>query len=212
MSYETLANKARNTLEKMLVFGELNFNVLYSENKLSAMLNLGRTPIREAIQSLEKDNLLIIHPRKGIEFIQITSEQQLQLLEVRRQIEPICLKFAIMRATTTQKKQMHALAEKIALCGKNHDQTGMLYCLQEIHDLILESTQNPYFAHALRQIQYFSRRFWFENKNNKEDVMATKYHTHILKAVACGNEKVALHFSGLLMEHLIETTIRNMPE
>ncbi len=212
MEFDSLANKARYKIEKMLVFGELNFNVLYSENKLATMLELGRTPVREAIQSLEKDNLLAIHPRKGIEFLEITSEQQLQLLEVRRQIEPICLRFAIIRATIKQKRQMHILAEKIALCGEAHDQIGILNCLQEIHELILESTQNPYFAHALRQIQYFSRRFWFENKCNKDDVMATKFHTNILKAVACGNEKIAVRFSHLLMEHLTEATIRNISD
>lgn len=196
------ADKARQEIERMIVFGELDIRILYSENKLATMLNLGRTPIREALQSLEKDNMLIVHPRKGIEFLSISPEQQVQLLEVRRHVEALCIQYAIKRSTFKQKKEMLALAERIYHSAERKDQADILYCLQNIHSLLCESTQNPYFAHALSQIQFFSRRFWFASKKEGDEIKAAKMHRQILISVAVGNEKRALRFSQLLMEHL----------
>lgn len=210
MQNKTQAEIARQEIERMIVFGELNINILYSENKLAAMLNLGRTPVREALQSLEQGQMLTIHPRKGVEFLTITPEQQIQLLEIRRQIEPICLHFAMMRATIPQKKSMLELGEKIIKSTLEQDQRSILYCLQDIHSLLCEATQNPYFSHALNQIQFFSRRFWFANKEKSDELRAGKMHKLILRAVACGNEKNARFYSNMLMEHLTESTFRKI--
>lgn len=210
MQNKTQAEIARQEIERMIVFGELDTKALYSENKLATMLNVGRTPVREALQSLECGNMLAIHSRKGVEFLDITAEQQIQLLEVRHQIEPICLRFAMMRGTTQQKKRMLTLGEEIVQSAFEDDQRNILYCLQDIHALLCEATQNPYFSHALSRIQFFSRRFWFANKCGGDEIKAGKIHSRILKAVVHGNEKNILIYSNMLMEHLVEATFRKI--
>ena len=208
MHTKSQSDIARQEIERMIVFGEIELSTLYSENKLASLLNLGRTPVREAIQSLEQENMLKIHPRKGVEFLDTSPEQQVLLLEVRRQIEPICIRFAIMRGTFEQKKKMLELGEKICDSAEKKDQADILYCLQNIHTLLCDATQNPYFHNALSQIQFFSRRFWFANKGIDDDIKAAKIHRHILRSVVSANEKNALLHSKLLMEHLTEACFR----
>lgn len=166
--------------------------------------------MREALQKLEQDEMLVVHPRKGIEFIQISPEQQLQLLEVRRYIEPICIQFATRRSTPEQKKRMLELGDTMLLCSEHQNDVEHLQCLQEIHALLCEATNNPYFRHTLRRIQAFSRRFWFVNKIESDSIIGSKIHWHILRAIAFGNEKEAVYHSGQLMEHLIEATFRKI--
>ncbi|WP_300669653.1 GntR family transcriptional regulator [Desulfoluna sp.] len=207
---KTLSETARLEIERMLVFNEINTSTLYSENKLAALLNLGRTPVREALQKLEHENMLRIHPRKGIEFLSITPEQQVQLLEVRKQIEPICLRYAIMRGTASQKKEMLHLGEEMVVCAEHHDEEGMLKCLQNIHTIIVDATGNPYFHNTIEQVQSLSRRFWFANKIEKDNMRGSLIHRDIMKAIAFGNEKEALKNSELLMEHLTESAYRKI--
>ncbi len=207
---QNLSEIARQEIEKMIVFGELQINQLYSENKLATMLKLGRTPVREALQSLEQFGMVKIHQRKGLEFLAITPEQQLQLLEVRRYIEPVCIKFAILRGTLEQKKQMLELSELFSKHAESGDEVELLYCLRNIHSLLCEATHNPYFHTALNQIQFFSRRFWFANKKAGDDLNASQLHKNILRAVVVGNEKMAVYNSKLLMEHLTEVCLLSL--
>lgn len=212
MKPKTLSDIARLEIERMLIFGDLDISKLYSENKLALMLNMGRTPVREALQKLEHENMLRIHPRKGIEFLDVTAEQQLQLLEVRKQIEPICLRYAIMRGTTRQKKLMLYQGDKIIECAEKGDEAGILMALQDIHALIAESTGNPYFHNTIDQVQSQSRRFWFGNKEEADNMKGALIHKNIMKAVVFGNEKEAIRNSHLLMEHLAESAYRKIEE
>lgn len=210
MQHKTQSEFARLEIERKLIFGEIDVSVLYSENKLATMLGLGRTPVREAIQKLEQNDTLKIHPRKGIEFLPVTAEQQIQLLEVRKQIEPICLKFAILRGTVEQKSEMLDLGEHIFACAQNHDEEGFLHYLQDIHILIAESTGNPYFQPTISKVQSLSRRFWFANKEDADNQKGGIFHRNIMEAVAYGNESKALRNSDLLLEHLTEAAYRSL--
>ncbi|SIO28120.1 GntR family transcriptional regulator [Halodesulfovibrio marinisediminis] len=210
MKNKSQSEFARLEIERKLVFGELDASKLYSENKLASLLNLGRTPVREALLKLEYDNMLKVHPRKGIEFLPITPEQQIQMLEVRRQIEPICLRFAILRGTAQQKSAMLALGDKIVACSEEGDEEGILQCLQDIHTLVADSTGNPYFHNTMEQVQSLSRRFWFANKEESDNLKGSLIHRGIMRAVAFGDEEKAIQGSHELMAHLTEAAFRKI--
>jgi len=210
MTHKSQSEFARLEIERKLVFGEIDVSELYSENKLASLLNLGRTPVREALQKLEHDNMLRVHPRKGVEFLSITPEQQIQLLEVRKEIEPICLKFAIKRGTTQQKREMLRLGERIVECAENGEEEGLLQCLQDIHTIIADASGNPYFHNTMGQVQSLSRRFWFANKIEADNMKGSLLHQNIMRAVAFDNEEEALANSQLLMQHLVESAYRKI--
>lgn len=204
----TQAELARTEIERKLFFNEIDVSVLYSENKLASLLDLGRTPVREALQALEQDDMLVVHPRRGVEFLSITAEQQLQLLEVRKEIEPICLKFAIVRSTSEQRCDMLELGRKIVQSAEEDDEKTLLTHLQDIHRIVKEATHNPYFSHALARVQSQSRRFWFANKDKSENLMCSQFHEAIMRAVAIGNEAEAIKHSLELLEHLTASAFR----
>ena len=55
-----------------------------SEQALAVRLKIGRTPIREALQRLARDGLVVIMPAR-IMVSEINLRLQLRLLEVRRE-------------------------------------------------------------------------------------------------------------------------------
>ena len=63
---ETLTDQAYNRLEEMIVTLELAPGAVLSEQALSADLGIGRTPIREALQRLALEGLVLVLPRKAI--------------------------------------------------------------------------------------------------------------------------------------------------
>ena len=54
---KTLASIAYDSIKAGIVSGEINNNLLLSENTLAKILNMSRTPIREAIKRLEAEKL-----------------------------------------------------------------------------------------------------------------------------------------------------------
>ncbi len=62
----TLTEKAYRELEELIVTLRLKPGEFLSEYALSNSLKIGRTPIREALQRLSREDLVTILPRKGI--------------------------------------------------------------------------------------------------------------------------------------------------
>ena len=55
---KTLASIAYDTIKAGIVSGEINNSLSLSENTLAKILNMSRTPIREAIKRLEAESYL----------------------------------------------------------------------------------------------------------------------------------------------------------
>ena len=83
----TLTDRAYRELEEMIVTLQLSPGTVLSEQALAVRLKIGRTPIREALQRLARDGLVVIMPRRGIMVSEINVKLHLRLLEVRRVLE-----------------------------------------------------------------------------------------------------------------------------
>ena len=83
----TLTDRAYRELEEMIVTLQLLPGTVLSEQALALRLKIGRTPIREALQRLARDGLVVIMPRRGIMVSEINLKLHLRLLEVRRELE-----------------------------------------------------------------------------------------------------------------------------
>src|SRR6202046_1952869 len=91
---ETLTDRAYRLVEELIVTLALPPETILSEQSLAARLRIGRTPIREALQRLARDGLVVILPRRGILVSQINLKTQMRLLEVRRELERLMAKGA----------------------------------------------------------------------------------------------------------------------
>ncbi|WP_461209765.1 GntR family transcriptional regulator [Desulfocurvus sp. DL9XJH121] len=201
----SLAEKARSMLERMIVFEELNSQDMYSEKQLASMLDMGRTPVREALQRLAHDKMVVVHPRRGVQFPPVTAESQLKLLEVRRGLEPLCVRYAALRGDVAQKRRMLQLADEILKAAEANDAQGTLEAMREIHDLLAEATNNEYFQRVMGSVQGLSRRFWIVNLRNGGSLAdGATHHATIMRAVAKGEVIKAEAASEDLLDYLSE--------
>ncbi|TYT75873.1 GntR family transcriptional regulator [Desulfobotulus mexicanus] len=200
--HKTLAEQARAGLENMIVFNVLETRKLYSEKQLAMRLGLGRTPVREALQRLSHDRMVMIHPRRGIQIAKLSVDEQLKLLEVRRAIEGACVHHASLRATEEQKKRMQLLGSAIMEAALDDNDAEVLVCLREIHDVLVEATQNYFFAQTMSPLLSPSRRFWFMNKGASDSRRGAELYRIILEAVSCGDSDRAVKASMELMDYL----------
>ncbi|WP_217645513.1 GntR family transcriptional regulator [Oceanisphaera psychrotolerans] len=202
---------AYNQLERMIIFRELEPGSMVSEKQLAESLGLGRTPVREALQRLSYERMAEIHPRRGIQIPAISVESQLKILEVRRDIEALCVSYAASRATMQEKQQMLELASSLEACAKDKDDLTFASLLKQSHSLLVKAANNEYLQLAMAPLQGLSRRFWFAYKNDASDLAeASSLHATVLRAVSHTDAKAAVAASHRLNDYLTDMAYRSL--
>ena len=122
-----------------------------SEMMLSKELGLSRTPIREAMRTLEQEGIIIsINGRKKVP--SFTFEDIQQIFELKLSIEGDMIKYAANRQTVLQKKEMveirneiHSLLTEIKNNNITHDSIFPEWDKldQKFHNLIYRMAENP---------------------------------------------------------------------
>lgn len=74
---QSLADQAYARIEEGIATLQLKPGQIVSENGLAKLLGLGRTPVREALQQLAREGLVIIMPKLGIMVSEIDVRKQL---------------------------------------------------------------------------------------------------------------------------------------
>ncbi|QIZ78920.1 GntR family transcriptional regulator [Ferrimonas lipolytica] len=193
----------------MIIFQQLQPGAMYSEKQLGEMVEAGRTPVREALQKLAWEQLVIIHPRRGIQIPEVKVESQLKLLEIRRALESLCANLAAERGTEQQKQQMLELADAILICADNGDDQQFFLLLRQVHALLIEASGNEYIRQAMLPLQGLSRRFWFAYKGT-EGVHPAKLHAEVMRAVAAGDVQQAEHAANQVIDYLHQFAIARL--
>ncbi|WP_116869964.1 GntR family transcriptional regulator [Vibrio splendidus] len=202
---------AYNQLEKMIIFRELEPGKMVSEKQLAESLDLGRTPVREALQRLSYERMVEIHPRRGIQIPTISIESQLKILEVRRDVEALCVKYASVRASVDEKQKMQELATQLEECAANGDEIEYSVLLKNIHELLVKAARNEYLQLAMAPLQGLSRRFWFAYKNDSTDLKeASSLHATMLRAVCHTDTEEAVTSSYKLNDYLTDVAYRSI--
>lgn len=108
---KSLTTTAYEQLEELIVTAELEPGAILSEATLVEQLGIGRTPIREALQKLEREGLIRIMPRKGIEVTDLNPAKQLLMLELRRDLEKLLARSGALRATEEERSAFIVIAD-----------------------------------------------------------------------------------------------------
>lgn len=198
----SLTAQAYERIEEMIVKLELPPGSVISEAEVSSSLGIGRTPVREALQRLAREHLVVILPQRGVLVSEIDVKRQLRLLETRREVERLVARLAARRASESENKQFAALAREFAGAARSGDQVRFMRADKEFNDLSLRASRNEFAVGAMGLMHGLSRRFWFmhHRQANDTDVMAT-LHGNLARAIAERDEAAASAALDALIDH-----------
>jgi DNA-binding GntR family transcriptional regulator len=211
VSAETLTERAYRALEEEIVTLRLKPSQVLSEQMLSATFNIGRTPIREALQRLAREGLVAILPRKGILVSDINPRNQLLVLEVRRELERLLSRAGAERATKEQRDQLQEIARGMDRASRAKDDLAFMRLDLELNRLMIEAGHNDYAARSMKLLQGLSRRFWYMHYREAADLpLCARLHANQARAIAQGNGDAAARASDKLMDYVENFTRRTV--
>jgi DNA-binding GntR family transcriptional regulator len=94
-----LGDQVATVLRKAILDGSLKPGQLLHENVLAKQLSVSRSPIREALLQLERENLCVSRPNKPAEVRRPSPEEIRQIYTLRAALEGVAARWAAERAT-----------------------------------------------------------------------------------------------------------------
>ncbi len=204
---QSLTDRAYAELEEMIVTLKLAPGAGVSEAELSGHLGIGRTPIREALQRLARESLVVILPRRGVVVSEINVGRQLRLHEARREIERLIARTAARRATDAQRTRFRELARDFERSARVNDDVTFMRTDREFNLLCSSASHNEFAAGAMSLMHGLSRRFWYIHYKQAADMPLTaQLHADIARAIADKDEERAANASDRLLNVIEEFT------
>ncbi|MEC8171810.1 MAG: GntR family transcriptional regulator [Pseudomonadota bacterium] len=198
-----MSDQAYEGLEEMIVTLHLEPGAVLSEAELSEQLGIGRTPIREALQRLAREGLVLILPRKGILVSEINPGKQLLLLEVRRELERLLARSGAHRATDEERERFTEIADGMELAERENDDLGFMRLDDALNKLIATAAHNEYANRAIGLTHGLSRRFWYVHYREAADLpVAARLHAKLARAIAGGDSAAAATASDELVDYV----------
>lgn len=199
----TLTERAYSELEELITTLQLPPGAFISEMALAQRLGIGRTPIREALQRLARDGLVVVAPRRGILVSEINVKAQLRLLETRRVLEALMARLAAERSDATERTRFTAIAAEMRAASAATDDMAFMRLDREFNDLVSNASRNEYAARALANMAALSRRFWYQHYKEAGDLsLSARLHAEVADAIAARDGAGATAASDRLMDYI----------
>jgi DNA-binding GntR family transcriptional regulator len=127
------------------------------EARLAAELNLGRTPVREAIKRLAYQRLVVVYPRSGSYAADIDVTDLTALCDIRELLEGLAAERAAVEARYDERRELERLlAELDSDCAPDK----LLELDAAAHRMVHRSAHNDYLLDMLTQTLDLSLRIW----------------------------------------------------
>lgn len=83
------SQRALQELREMIFSGELAAGSDHLESELASLLDMSRTPVREAVLMLESQGLLELRPRKGVRIMPLSPDDMAEIYDVLTELESL---------------------------------------------------------------------------------------------------------------------------
>lgn len=197
-----LTDLAYKLIEEAIVTLRIPPGTALSEQALSEMTDIGRTPIREAIQRLAREHLILVLPQRGLLVSEIDLTKQLKVLETRRAVERLICRSAAKRATVDERKKFARLSEEFVASADKKDERAFMNADKEFNELCLYAARNEFAEAAMRSLNGLSRRFWYLHYKQSADLPETaRLHAAVATALAGGD----IDGAGSALDELLDS-------
>jgi DNA-binding GntR family transcriptional regulator len=155
------ADRAYVQLRDRIVTLSLAPGTVLREDELMHDLEVGRTPLREAVKRLALENLVAVQPRRGTFVSAVEAADIVNITEVRAELEAYAAALAAERLGDDHRAAAAALLREVEELGEAGDQDWLMRFDERIHRFTWEATGNPYLIQTLERYFTHSLRIWY---------------------------------------------------
>jgi DNA-binding GntR family transcriptional regulator len=182
------ADRAYFELRDRIVTLRLAPGTVLREDELMREMEIGRTPLREAVKRLVLENLVAVQPRRGTFVSSVEAADIVNITEVRAELEGYAAALAAQRLDKNHRAAAEALLREVEELGESGDQDWLMRFDERIHRFTWEAAGNPYLLETLERYFTHSLRIWYLVLDRLPGLgHAVHDQTHLLEALLAGD-------------------------
>jgi DNA-binding GntR family transcriptional regulator len=155
------AERAYHDLRDRIVTLRLPPGTILREDELMRELDVGRTPLREAVKRLALENLVAVQPRRGTFVSAVDAADIVQITEVRAELEGYAAQLAALRMDAPTRAGAEALLRQVEGLTRSDDHEGLMNFDERVHRFVWEASGNRYLTETLERYFTLSLRVWY---------------------------------------------------
>ena len=186
MVFKSLNDAAYSIIREKILHGGYELGSRIREDALAEEISISRTPVREAINRLVADGIIIKKSQRGLYLIDPDPEQIKDNIDIRISLEKLAVEKCIERSTD---EDIAAISNSLkefekALKEKDYDACNKLD--GEFHFLIAQMSKNSRLVSLLKELSAFFQLVRKEEKKSnpqKKNIRTLKEHRRIATAI-----------------------------
>jgi DNA-binding GntR family transcriptional regulator len=190
-------------LRDMIVQGDIAAGGRRNESRLAEILDVSRTPIREALKQLASEGLVELLPGRGARVARLAPEAILELFEVISGLERHAVELASARMTRRELARLQTLHERMVLHHRQGRRPDYFRLNQEIHLGLVAAARNPTLkaTHAILMAQAGGGRY-IALMSPERWTGAVTEHEALMQALAARD---ATRAGQIMLQHVLRT-------
>lgn len=194
------ATQVEQAIRLAILRGELNPGEQLVERRLAQMLNVSKTPVREALKRLSTTGLLNVDSGQRTFVAEATPEKIQNVYLMRSLLEPEATRLATERMTASDLAQIRDALSGASDAGMQGDYADLTIANRRFHHTMYAPCGNDFMIQTLDHLEdhvaLFSVWGWRQRATWKSE---TEEHVAIFEAIAAGHSDEA---ATLVREHI----------
>lgn len=205
----TLKDQAYRLIKDAILYRRLQINTVYSQETLCNELHISRTPVREALIELQNEGYVRFVRGRGFQVLELTRQEALDIVEMRREIEMFGAGLAAERITDEQLQGLEKIQQEMMDEGKHHDSREMYRLDYTFHQLIFQATGNGWLIRTNIKLRENFLRIETQGAFKTPQVARQVFHEHGRILAALQKRSPALARSAM-RRHINQSYKRNL--
>jgi DNA-binding GntR family transcriptional regulator len=205
----SLEEKVYISLEEQIISQKLRPGESVTEMKLSRELGVSRTPVREALQRLDREGLIKLIPNKGAVVLGISEQDLIDIYKIRMRLEGLAARIA---AEKKDEQFCRALGDNVDLTEfymTKGDIEKVKNLDSEFHDIIYRCCESRMLGKTLSELHRYIasyRKLSLAVSGRIDRSLAE--HKEIYDAIASGNADAADELMSKHVERALENLLK----
>jgi DNA-binding GntR family transcriptional regulator len=208
-----LHQQVAHRLRQMLIENRIPPGAKLNERELSEVLNVSRTPLREAIKMLAAEGLVELLPNRGAIAVELTENDVINTCEVIGGLEAQSGELAALRITDAELAEIRAMHFEMLAAHARRDLPGYYRLNAAIHNAINAAAKNPVLTATYRQVNARLQSLRFRSNQNEEKWQsAVDEHERMMAALAARDATAMRTIMSTHLAHKLDTVIEQVRE
>lgn len=177
------------TLKNWIVDGTLRPGEFINDSEIAKYFSVSRTPVREAILLLARQDLVQIAPSKGTRITETNMSSAQYIYEAISCLSAEIARLAVRKQSKSDIGKLKKLSEDFRKSVQEGNKEQILKADTAFHNYILKMADNPYMADCWHQILPHTFRYellYFKSGTDRE--RSIREHNEIIDAIEKGSE------------------------